>query len=72
MKRTIGIVLIVVGVIVGILGITSHDDDKTLVDFGKVEIKANDKSPSKNTTMYYIIAAVCVVAGGVMLSGKRA
>lgn len=71
MKRTIGIVLIVAGVLLAVFAFTRHDKEKTLVNIGDIEIKQEDKSPSQNTTMYYVVAAVCVIAGGVILSGKR-
>lgn len=71
MKRTIGIVLIVVGIVFAALALTRHEDDKTLLDLGKVEIKKQDQSPSNNTTMYYVIAAVCIIAGGAVVAGKK-
>jgi len=71
MKRTIGIVLIIVGAVFAILALTNHEEDKTLLDLGKVEIKKQDKSPSNNTTLYYVIAAVCIIAGGATVAGKR-
>lgn len=71
MKRTIGIVLIIAGILIGVFALTRHDDEKTLVNIGDVKIKQQDKSPSENTTIYYIIAGVCVIAGGIMVSGKK-
>jgi len=71
MKRNIGIVSIVIGIVFIILALTSHEDDKTLLDLGKVEIKKQDQSPSNNTTLYYIIAAVCIIGGGVVVAGKK-
>ncbi len=70
MKRIIGIILIIVGIAFGALALTSHEDDKTLLDLGKIEIKKQDKSPSNNTMMYYVISAVCLIAGGVVVSRK--
>ena len=72
MGRTIGIVLIIVGVVFAILALTNQEEDRTLLDLGKVEIKKQDQSPSKNTTLYYVIAAVCVIAGGATVAGKKA
>jgi uncharacterized membrane protein YidH (DUF202 family) len=71
MKRTIGIVLIIVGLVVAVFAFTRHDDEKTLVNIGDIEIKQQDKSPSDNTAIYYVVAAICVIAGGVMVSGKK-
>jgi len=72
MKRIIGIVLIVIGVALVGIALTRHEDEKTIIDIGKLEIKDKNASPSENTTIYYVLAAVCVIGGGVMLSGKRA
>ncbi len=72
MGRTIGIVLIIVGVVFAILALTNHEEDRTILDLGKVEIKTQDKSPSQNTTLYYVIAAVCVIAGGATVARKKA
>ncbi|MEO6760119.1 MAG: hypothetical protein ABIO24_11750 [Saprospiraceae bacterium] len=71
MNRTIGIILIVLGVIFAGLALTQHEDDKTLLDLGKIEIKKQDQSPSSNTTMYYVLAAICVIGGGAMVAGKK-
>ncbi|GEM_PF-1140930 len=71
MKRTIGIVLIIVGIALAVVALNRHNDDKTLIDLGTVEIKQQDKSPSDNTTLYYVLAAVCVIGGGVLVGGKR-
>ncbi len=71
MKRTIGIILIVIGVIFTALALTHHEEDKTLLDLGKIEIKKQDNKPSKNTTLLYVIAAVCIIAGGAIVAGKK-
>ncbi|MBC7777401.1 MAG: hypothetical protein H7246_18350 [Phycisphaerae bacterium] len=71
MKRTIGIILIIVGIAFAVMALTRHEDDNTLIDLGKVEIKKQDQSPSQNTTLYYVIAAICVIGGGVLVAGKR-
>lgn len=71
MKRTIGIILIIVGVVFAILALTRHEDDKTLIDLGKIEVKEQNRSPSRNTTTYYVIAGICVVAGAALSVGKK-
>ncbi|MEO6039213.1 MAG: hypothetical protein ABIQ93_12440, partial [Saprospiraceae bacterium] len=68
MKRPVGIILIVVGLIFAVFALTRHEDEKTILDLGKVEVKAPSKSPSDNTTIYYVIAAVCVIAGGAIVA----
>ena len=71
MKRIIGIILIIVGVGFAAMALSRHEDDKTLIDLGKIEIKDENHSPSKNTTLYYVIAAICVVGGAIMISGRK-
>ncbi|MFN0174446.1 MAG: DUF3185 family protein [Saprospiraceae bacterium] len=71
MKRIIGIILIIAGVALAIMAFNRHDEDQTIIDFGKVEIKAQGQSPSENTTLYYVLAAVCVIGGGFLVGGKR-
>ena len=39
MKRIIGIILIVAGLISGVYALTRHEDERTLLDIGNVEIK---------------------------------
>ncbi len=71
MKRIIGIVLIIVGVALAVVAFNRHDEDRTIIDLGKVEIKTQDQAPSENTTLYYVLAAVCVIGGGVLVAGKK-
>lgn len=71
MKRTIGIILIIVGIAFAVVALQRHDESKTIIDLGRVEIKDEDKAPSQNTTLYYVIAAICVIGGGVLVAGKK-
>jgi uncharacterized membrane protein HdeD (DUF308 family) len=71
MKRIIGIILIIAGIAFAIIAFKRHDEDKTILDLGRVEIKKQDKAPSENTTLFYVLAAVCLIGGGVMVSGKK-
>lgn len=71
MRRIIGIVLIVVGIISGAYAVLHHEEDKTLLEIGDVKIKNENKKADSGTTMYYIIAAIGVIGGGVLLSGKK-
>ena len=70
MKRIIGIILIVAGLISGVYALTRHEDERTLLDIGNVEIKKENKEPGNRTTLYYLIALVGIVGGGIMLSSK--
>lgn len=71
MKRTIGIILVIAGICVGIYALTRHNDEKTLIEIGDLEIKQDNKKPGENTMIYYIIAAVGIIGGGFMLSSKN-
>lgn len=70
MNRIVGIVLIVVGLISGAYALTRHNEEKTLVEIGNLEIKNDNKKPGQNTTIYYIIAAIGIIGGGALLSSK--
>ncbi len=71
MKRTIGIILVIVGICAGVYALTRHNEEKTLVEIGDLEIKQGDKNPGENTMIYYIIAAVGIIGGGFMLVSKN-
>lgn len=72
MKRIIGIILIIVGIVLAVMALNRHEEDKTIIDLGKVEIKQQDKGPSENTTLYYVLAAVFVIGGGVLATRNKA
>lgn len=71
MKRNIGIILIISGIALAVIAYSRHDEEKTIIDLGKVEIKNENKAPSENTTLYYALAAICVIGGGFLLSNKK-
>lgn len=71
MNRIIGIVLLVIGIIAGAYALSRHDNDKTLLSIGDVEIKADNKKPSNNTQLYYIVAAIGIIGGIAMMSSKK-
>jgi len=71
MKRTIGIILIIAGVVLAIFTFNQHEKDRTIIDLGEVEIKAKDQSHSQNTTLYYVMAAVCMIGGGIIALKKK-
>ncbi len=70
MKRIIGIILIVVGLLAGVYAITRHEEERTILDIGDVEIKKGNKEPGNKTTIYYVIALLGVIGGGIMVSSK--
>lgn len=69
MKRIIGIILIIAGIALAIVAFNRHEEDRTILDLGKVEIK-QDSGPSESTALYYVLAAVCVIGGGVLVGKK--
>ena len=71
MNRIVGIILVVVGIISGAYALTRHDEEKTLLDIGNVEIKKDDQKPGQSTTLYYVIAAIGIIGGGAMLASKN-
>ena len=71
MKRIIGIVLIVVGLIAGIYALTRHDKERTILEIGDIEIKKGNQEPGQNTMIYYVIAVLGVLGGGILLAGKN-
>lgn len=71
MNRIIGIVLLVIGILSGVYAFTRHDEEKTLVEIGNVEIKNDNIKPGQSTTLYYVIAAIGIIGGGVMISSKN-
>jgi hypothetical protein len=71
MNRIVGIILVVVGIISGAYALTRHDEEKTLVDIGGLEIKKDNKKPGQSTTLYYVIAAIGIIGGGAMLASKN-
>ena len=72
MKRIIGIILIIAGVALAVVAYNRHEKDRTIIDLGKIELKNENKAPSESTTLYYVLAAVCVIGGGVLVAGKKA
>lgn len=70
MNRTIGIVLILVGLISGIYALTLHEDEKALLHIGNIEVKKENKSPSRKSSIGYAVAVLSLVGGMLMLSSK--
>jgi|JI7StandDraft_1071085.scaffolds.fasta_scaffold1368378_1 uncharacterized membrane protein HdeD (DUF308 family) len=71
MNRIIGIVLVVAGIIAGAYALTRHEDEKTLLEIGNLEIKNEKQKAGKNTTTYYIIAAIGIIGGAFLISSNK-
>ncbi len=70
MNRIVGIILIFIGIVSGAYALTRHNEEKTLVQIGGLEIKNEQKKPGQSTMVYYIIAAIGIIGGGSMLASK--
>ena len=70
MNRILGIILVAIGIVAGAYALTRHNDEKTLVEIGNIEIKKDNKKPGEKTPFYYLIAAIGILGGGALLSSK--
>lgn len=70
MNRIIGIILVIVGIIAGAYALTRHNEEKTLLEIGNLEIKKENKKPGERTAFYFLIAAIGIIGGGALLSAK--
>ncbi len=71
MNKTIGIVLVVVGIVFGILAFRTHDANTAEVKIGKLELSAEKKSDSTEY-IYWGLAGAALVGGIVALvAGKK-
>ncbi|SFW64375.1 hypothetical protein SAMN02927921_02935 [Sinomicrobium oceani] len=70
MKKTIGIILILAGLVAGYVGINTLGDSESGIEIGDLELKAEDSS-SKNMGYAYLGGGViCLIAGVVLVSRK--
>lgn len=70
MKRTIGILLLVAGIIVAIYGFTKFDRNTSGIEIGDVEISAGDKSGQQQAYILIGVGAIAAIAGGIMLGSR--
>lgn len=70
MNRTIGIILVLIGLISGIYALTLHEDEKSLLHIGNIEVKKENKSPSRKSSIGYAVAILSLVGGILVLSSK--
>lgn len=71
MKRTIGILLLVVGIALGIYGFSKYDKNTADVKIGDLEISAGDKGGQQQSYLIFGLAAVGVIAGIAMMAGSK-
>ena len=69
MKKSIGVVLLVLGIVVGAIGFYKQSQDNKVLEIGKLEIK-KDATENINIMM---VAGVVLAVGGivVMVVGKK-
>lgn len=70
MKKTSGILAIVVGVCLGLFALTRHEEDKKILDLGKIELKNEQKQPTSTTALYYALSAIFIFGGAALTMGK--
>jgi hypothetical protein len=69
MKKSIGIALLVLGVIVGAIGFYQQSQDNKILEIGKLEVK---KDATENINMMMIAGVVLAVGGIVVVAvGKK-
>ncbi len=71
MKRTLGILLIVLGIALGIYGFTKMEDSGGDIQIGDLEISAKDQSKQNQAYIMMGIGGVGLIAGLVLVSSKR-
>ncbi len=69
MKRTIGILLLVAGIALGVYGFTKYDRNTADVKIGDIEISAGDKGGQQQSYTLFILAGIGVIAGIVLMTG---
>ena len=72
MKQSVGIILIIAGLILGYLGYDKMQNSKVGVKIGELEISATDKSSNERSYILFGLAAVSLLGGFVMLSKNKA
>jgi uncharacterized membrane protein YidH (DUF202 family) len=69
MKKSIGAVLLVAGIVLAAIGFCQQAQDNKILEIGNLEIK---KDATENINMLMITGVICVVGGVVvMLVGKK-
>jgi len=70
MRKNIGFLLLVLGIGCGIYAFTNSKEDKAEINIAGIELSAEDKSASRQTTMLYVVAGVLVLAGAGLVARK--
>jgi len=70
MSKNIAHLLLVLGIGCGIYAFVNSKEDSTELEIGGIKLSAEDKEGSRETTILYVLAGVCVVAGVALLARK--
>ncbi|MFM9949247.1 MAG: hypothetical protein ACKV1O_15005 [Saprospiraceae bacterium] len=70
MSKNIALLLLVLGIGVGIYAFSTSKEDKAEIEIGSFKLSAEDKEASRETTILYVLAGVCVLVGGALLVRK--
>jgi hypothetical protein len=69
MKRTIGILLLLAGIALGVYGFTTYDRNTADVKIGDLEISAGDEGGQQQSYTMFILAGIGVIAGVALMTG---
>jgi hypothetical protein len=70
MKKIIAIILIVVGLGLAYMGYDTVSNSRASIEIGDLEISAGDQSQKQTGYVYFGLAAVALIGGGVVLAKK--
>lgn len=70
MKKTIGIILIILALVLGYVGVNEFQNSGKSVDILGVELSVEDKQ-DKTTAYLEIGGAILLLIGGIVLVGKK-
>jgi hypothetical protein len=70
MKKTIGIILIVLGVVLGVLGAQDISDSGGSVEIAGIELSAQDEGAKTQGMVFVGLGVVLLVVGGSMMRRK--
>lgn len=70
MKRTLGIVLLVIGLTLGVLGFSKLDQSKADIEIGPLELSAQDGDQRNKAYTLLAIGAIGLVGGLVIINKK--
>ncbi|MBP9153246.1 MAG: DUF3185 family protein [Flavobacteriales bacterium] len=69
MKKSLGVVLLVAGIVLAAVGFYQQSQDNKILEIGNLEIK---KDATENINMLMIAGVICAVGGVVVIAvGKK-